>query len=115
MKPEKDDTTRFIAREFGFEGVVHEIYGEDVMISEHMFSEIGKIAVQLAREEKSFPAPELFTRLLGKLSERFYLHEQSEDIVLLVELGGQAHCILIPPGFWQWSEEARPEPAGMTC
>jgi hypothetical protein len=115
MPRSKDNNAGFIAEHFGFRGAVHEVYAEDVMIGEKTFMEIGRIAGELAKEDSSFPTTNLFTRLLGDLNERFYLHDESEDLVLQVELGEHAHYILIPPGFWTWSEKARPEPAGMFC
>lgn len=111
----KDPNAQFIARQFGFEGSVHEIFAKDVLLSERMFNEIGVIAGEIAKKTDSFPTPELFTALLGNLNERFYLHSDSDELVLMIELGEQIHYVLIPEGFWTWSEEVRPEPAGMIC
>jgi hypothetical protein len=58
---------------------------------------------------------ELFTNLLKSLRERFYLHSETDDLVLVVNLRDQTHYILIPGGSWTWSAEAMPEPSSMVC
>jgi hypothetical protein len=83
------------------------------MISEKMFSEIGKIALDIAREFDGVSSGELFTKLLESLRETFYLHARTGDLVLMVTLEDQAHYILIPQGHWTWSERAMPEPSSL--
>jgi hypothetical protein len=82
---------------------LHAVDMDDLVLSTDVMRSLSQVAADILKRHIPHPSeiPQRIEGVLDALQEEAYWSESTRELILCVEIGGDAHYVQVPPGHWK--------------